>query len=143
MAFVEHVVAEGRLAAEGAGLSAGQFSQLIQGCRAAKERLLEPAAPESVKVTVLGAGSRLVAGDLRALYTMWLCAAFDDQSVEPDVVEELMPLLPAEERRDIQRLSAYPEGTAGSAGGTAPGAGNGGASTTTSASAASASAGAG
>jgi len=34
-------------------------------------------------------------------------------TVEPAVVEELMPLVPAEERRDIQRLSAYPEGTAG------------------------------
>jgi magnesium transporter len=36
------------------------------------------------------------------------------KEVEPDIVEELMPLLPADERRDIQRLSAYPEGTAGS-----------------------------
>ncbi len=33
--------------------------------------------------------------------------------VDPQVVEELMPLVPAEERRDIQRLSAYPEDTAG------------------------------
>jgi len=33
--------------------------------------------------------------------------------VEPRVVEELMPLIPADERRDIQRLSAYPEDTAG------------------------------
>jgi magnesium transporter len=36
------------------------------------------------------------------------------KEVEPEIVEELMPLLPAEERRDIQRLSSYPEGTAGS-----------------------------
>lgn len=34
--------------------------------------------------------------------------------VQPSIVEELMPLVPTEERRDIQRLSAYPEGTAGS-----------------------------
>jgi len=34
--------------------------------------------------------------------------------VEPSIVGELMPLIPMEERRDIQRLSAYPEGTAGS-----------------------------
>jgi len=33
--------------------------------------------------------------------------------VKPEVVEELMPLIPKEERRDIQRLSAYPEHTAG------------------------------
>jgi len=33
--------------------------------------------------------------------------------VRPWIVDELMPLIPTEERRDIQRLSAYPEGTAG------------------------------
>ncbi len=33
--------------------------------------------------------------------------------VRPWIVEELMPLIPSEERRDIQRLSAYPEDTAG------------------------------
>ncbi len=34
-------------------------------------------------------------------------------AVENEVVEELMPLLPQEERRDIIRLASYPEGTAG------------------------------
>ncbi len=33
--------------------------------------------------------------------------------VEPEIVAELMPLIPAEERREVQRLSAYPEHTAG------------------------------
>ncbi|OHB67816.1 MAG: magnesium transporter [Planctomycetes bacterium RBG_13_63_9] len=33
--------------------------------------------------------------------------------VRPWIVEELMPLISSDERRDIQRLSAYPEGTAG------------------------------
>jgi len=31
----------------------------------------------------------------------------------PWIVDELMPLIPTDERRDIQRLSAYPEDTAG------------------------------
>ncbi len=35
------------------------------------------------------------------------------EEVKPKVVNELMPLIPTEERRDIQRLSAYPEDTAG------------------------------
>ena len=35
------------------------------------------------------------------------------REVRPEVVEELMPLISTEERRDIQRLSAYPEDTAG------------------------------
>lgn len=34
--------------------------------------------------------------------------------VDPDAVARLLPLLPSEERRDINRLSLYPEGTAGS-----------------------------
>lgn len=33
--------------------------------------------------------------------------------VRPEVVEQLLPLLPKEDRRDILRLQAYPEGTAG------------------------------
>jgi len=35
------------------------------------------------------------------------------EEVEPAVVDELMPLIPVEERLDIQRLSQYPEDTAG------------------------------
>jgi magnesium transporter len=35
------------------------------------------------------------------------------QEVAPKVVEEVLPLVAAEERRDIQRLQAYPEDTAG------------------------------
>ncbi|NUQ62404.1 MAG: magnesium transporter [Pirellulales bacterium] len=33
--------------------------------------------------------------------------------VKPEIVAELMPLLPVEERRDIQRLSSFPEQSAG------------------------------
>lgn len=35
------------------------------------------------------------------------------EEVQQEVVEELMPLVPSDERRDIQRLRQYPEGTAG------------------------------
>jgi len=35
------------------------------------------------------------------------------RDVRPEVVQELMPLISTDERRDIQRLSAYPEDTAG------------------------------
>jgi magnesium transporter len=35
------------------------------------------------------------------------------QEVDPEVVEEVLPLVPIEERRDIQRLQAFPEDTAG------------------------------
>lgn len=33
--------------------------------------------------------------------------------VKPEIVQALLPLIPVEERRDIMRLAAYPEGTAG------------------------------
>jgi magnesium transporter len=35
-------------------------------------------------------------------------------AVRPKIVEQLMPLISTDERRDIMRLQAYPEGTAGS-----------------------------
>ncbi|NLS93330.1 MAG: magnesium transporter [Planctomycetaceae bacterium] len=35
------------------------------------------------------------------------------QEMAPELVEEVLSLVPAEERRDIQRLQAYPEDTAG------------------------------
>jgi molecular chaperone DnaK (HSP70) len=57
--------AEQRLASGAGGQSAAlptaRFGELIAQCRDAKERMLAPGAPESVRVTVLGGGSRLVA----------------------------------------------------------------------------------
>ncbi len=43
-------------------LSAVRLSQLTQRCRAAKEMLLSPNAPESTTVTVLGSGAKLIGG---------------------------------------------------------------------------------
>ncbi len=53
-------IVEARLG--GGRLNAGELSQLLQQCRTAKERLLADDAPERVTVTVLGSGSRGVAG---------------------------------------------------------------------------------
>ena len=59
-------LAEAKLQAAAGGtppaLSAGQLSQLVERCRAAKERLLATDAPVSATVTLLGTGSRLVGG---------------------------------------------------------------------------------
>ncbi|MDD2545500.1 MAG: hsp70 family protein [Burkholderiaceae bacterium] len=52
-------LAEQRLG-ENTPLSAAQFSQLVQRCRAAKETLLAAQAPECTKVTLLGGGSQLI-----------------------------------------------------------------------------------
>ena len=47
-------------------LSAARLAQLTERCRAAKEQLLAPEAPELVTVTLLGAGSRLIGGSRKA-----------------------------------------------------------------------------
>ena len=46
----------------GRSLGAARFTQLVLQCRRAKERLLADDAPEQVKVTVLGSGSKLIGG---------------------------------------------------------------------------------
>ena len=50
-------------------LSAGRLAQLTERCRAAKERLLAPDAPNGVGVTLLGAGSRLVGASRTVMLT--------------------------------------------------------------------------
>jgi molecular chaperone DnaK (HSP70) len=56
-----HLV-EARFAKEQSRLSAVSLSQLVERCRAAKEQLLGTQAPDSVAITLLGAGARLVGG---------------------------------------------------------------------------------
>ena len=46
----------------GAPLSASRLAQLMDRCRAAKEALLAPGAPEQVAVTLLGGGAKLIGG---------------------------------------------------------------------------------
>ena len=61
----------------------------------------------------------LETGDPKETSELIAAMAPDDRvdllkSLNPTTVETLLPLLPTEERRDIHRLSQYPEGTAGS-----------------------------
>ena len=53
-------LAEKKMLRAGNPLSAAQFSQLVQQCRGAKERMLEHDAPETASVTILGTGARLI-----------------------------------------------------------------------------------
>ena len=52
---------EAQFAGEAQRLPAPRFAQLVQRCRVAKEQLLAADAPDSVAVTLLGGGSRLLA----------------------------------------------------------------------------------
>jgi DNA-K related protein/Hsp70 protein len=56
-----HLV-ENRLHTDQSRLSASDFSQLIEQCRAVKERLLAEVAPEQMNITLLGGGSKLIGG---------------------------------------------------------------------------------
>jgi len=66
-----HVIESRMHEAAGAGaprerLSAARLAQLTERCRAAKEALLAPDAPELVSVTLLGSGSRLIGASRKA-----------------------------------------------------------------------------
>ncbi|RQS67500.1 molecular chaperone DnaK [Burkholderia sp. Bp8963] len=80
---------EPRLTELGARLSAASLSQLVERCRAAKERLLGDDAPDAVTVTLLGAGSRLVGGARSAELTR--------QEVEQIVVDGFFPQVAADD----------------------------------------------
>ncbi|MCW3605871.1 Hsp70 family protein [Burkholderia cenocepacia] len=80
---------ESRLTEPGTRLSAASLSQLVERCRAAKERLLGDDAPASVTVTLLGAGSKLVGGARSAELTR--------QEVEQIVVDGFFPRVEAGE----------------------------------------------
>ncbi len=53
----------------GTALSAIQLAQLVQRCRSAKERLLDPNGPPETTVTLQGSGSRLIGGARSATLT--------------------------------------------------------------------------
>ncbi len=63
-----HLV-ESRLQSEQSRLSAADFSQLIEQCRAAKERLLAEDTPMQVSITLLGGGSKLIGGSRSTILT--------------------------------------------------------------------------
>lgn len=55
-------LAESRLMEKGSRLSSADLFQLLEQCRSAKERLLAEEAPESARITLLGAGAKLIGG---------------------------------------------------------------------------------
>lgn len=58
-----------RLAAKGTKLDTWQMRGLSQNCRAAKETLLQPEAPKSQSLAILGRGSSVIGGTIRAELT--------------------------------------------------------------------------
>ncbi|WP_288378081.1 Hsp70 family protein [uncultured Massilia sp.] len=70
-------------------LSAARLAQLMERCRAAKEQLLAPDAPDQVSVTLLGAGSRLIGASRSATITR--------EDVQRIVLDGFFPLNDAQE----------------------------------------------
>jgi hypothetical protein len=90
-------LAEQRLMAGGARLGAANLAQLMQQCRAAKERLLAPDAPDSAKVTLLGAGSRLIGGAKSV--------ELSRDEIQSLVVDGFFPLIKAHEQPEKRRAA--------------------------------------
>ena len=80
----------------GQRLSPARLAQLTERCRAAKEQLLAPDAPDQVGVTLLGGGARLVGASRTVQLTR--------EEVERIVVDGFFPL--NEQREDPQRARA-------------------------------------
>ncbi|MFP3564610.1 Hsp70 family protein [Paraburkholderia sp. SIMBA_030] len=71
-------------------LSAASLSQLVERCRGAKEQLLGREAPDSVSITLLGAGSKLIGGARTAQVTR--------AEVEQIIVDGFFPAVKSSER---------------------------------------------
>jgi molecular chaperone DnaK (HSP70) len=86
----------------GQKLNAGQFNALWQNCRNAKEALLAPGkTPAEHPITLLGRGSSLVGGTIRAKLAK--------KDVERIVVEGFFPVVPSDAMPAPQRHSALAE----------------------------------
>ena len=79
----------------GKTLGPARFTQLVQQCRAAKERLLGDEPPESVKVTVLGSGRKLVGGAQSI--------AIERDHVHQTVLDGFFPDVPVDARPERRR----------------------------------------
>ncbi len=86
---------ENRLTSEGQKLSSADLYQLIEQCRSVKEKLLGPDAAESARVTLLGAGSRVVGG-ARSV-------ELSRSEVESTVLDGFFPLSALEQRPERKR----------------------------------------
>ena len=74
---------EPQFAGDGPRMPAPRFAQLVQRCRIAKEQLLAADAPDSLAVTLLGGGSKLLAKTQTATLTR--------QQVQQCVVDGFLP----------------------------------------------------
>jgi molecular chaperone DnaK (HSP70) len=82
-------------------LSLRQRSALRRQCAAAKEKLLDPRGPDSVEITVLGAGSSLIGGSLRT--------EISRTEAQELALDGFLPLTDFNELPSIDKKSAFRE----------------------------------
>jgi len=85
----------------GKPLDALQQRAMVHACRRAKEQLLGPDAPKSVPVSVLGRGSKLIGGTLKA--------EIKRADAEKLLVDGFFPEVPAEARAERRRVGGLRE----------------------------------
>ena len=99
LALAHHVAAA--LAAKGTKLDFGQMNMLWHSCRLAKERLFQDKKSASAPVTVLGRGSKVIGGAIKADLAR--------SDVEQVLVEGLFPKCPANAEPQRQRAAGLQE----------------------------------
>ncbi len=85
----------------GKELDAMQQRALVHACRRAKEQLLDTAAPESVPVAILGRGSKLIGGTLRAEVTR--------AAAEAMLIDGFFPVVAADAKAQRRRAGGLRE----------------------------------
>ncbi|MFT3706970.1 MAG: Hsp70 family protein [Archangium sp.] len=87
-------VLEQKVYPDGRRFSGAQWSQALQAARVAKETLLSDGAPEVHKVTLAGAGSKLIGGTLSAEFTRDEVRNVVSRGFFPEVTPESVPAAP-------------------------------------------------
>lgn len=95
-------LAKGKLEEQGHTIDEWQFQALIHACRKSKEKIMSADAPHHVDVNIMGRGSRLVGGSLKAKISR--------EEAHALIVDGFMPLTtplersPTERRAGIQQI---------------------------------------
>lgn len=86
---------KGKFEEQGHTIDEWQLQALVHACRSAKEKILSPEAPKTVDVTIMGRGSKLIGGSLKAKITQ--------EEAHQFILNGFMPLTSPQERSPIER----------------------------------------
>jgi molecular chaperone DnaK (HSP70) len=92
-------LAKGKLEAAGHVIDDWQLNALTHACRAAKEKLLQNKPPKSVDVTIMGRGSKLIGGSLKA--------TLEREEVQKLVVDGFFPLVGPDQWSPTERRLGF------------------------------------